>query len=457
MTDLAWVLVVMAGLLCCAAQAETRAKGGYFPVPPVKDASVLGVGIQRTMTLLATSTPAHRNKVRILFYGQSITEQDWWKRVADDLRRRFPNADLEIENLAIGGFSSQALIRPAEHDLYPFYPDLLIFQVYGANNTYEDIIRNVRTRTTAEVLMQKDHVTAWPQEKPDEKADKALWWDHMMNHVFLPEIALKYGCALVDVRTPWLEYLRTHQLEPKNLLNDTVHLNDHGNYLLAELVKRYLVYRPDLPNDGWRDMVRTLEVGKDVAWKGGRLVIEFEGNRVDAIVAKAVSKKTAQVRIDGRKPSEFPECYRITRPTPGPWSPLFVSRVDHEKPLVLEDWTLKVTSVKPDGKAFTFDVRGSVTGEDGRGDSTQLFVSQSGRVKIAPDAWFVPDKVPAGYECRWQVLPMFVDTYEAPEVKDPSRETVVTLIQGVSNAKHTLEIIGEVPIRAIRVYRPPVK
>ena len=26
------------------------------------------------------STPAHRNKVRILFYGQSITEQDWWKR-----------------------------------------------------------------------------------------------------------------------------------------------------------------------------------------------------------------------------------------------------------------------------------------------------------------------------------------------------------------------------------------
>jgi len=55
------------------------------------------------------------------------------------------------------------------------------------------------------------------------------------------------------------------------------------------------------------------------------------------------------------------------------------------------------------------------------------------------------------------VLPMFVDTYEAPEVKDPSRETAVTLVQGVSNSKHTLEIIGEAPIRAIRVYRPPVR
>ena len=40
----------------------------------------LGRNIQRTMTLLAASTPEKRNTVKILFYGQSITEQDWWKR-----------------------------------------------------------------------------------------------------------------------------------------------------------------------------------------------------------------------------------------------------------------------------------------------------------------------------------------------------------------------------------------
>src|SRR5208283_3669340 len=105
-----------------------------YPAPaPLKDDAELGANIQRTMTLLATSTPEHRNKVRIVFYGQSITEQDWSKRVADDLRQRFPNADLDIQNRAIGGFAAQILIRPAEHDLYPFYPDLLIFHVYGAN------------------------------------------------------------------------------------------------------------------------------------------------------------------------------------------------------------------------------------------------------------------------------------------------------------------------------------
>ena len=87
------------------------------------------------MRLLATSTPQKRNTVRILFYGQSITEQRWWQAVADDLRTRFPHANLVIENRALGGFASQMLVKTAETDLYPFYPDLLIFQVYGATTS----------------------------------------------------------------------------------------------------------------------------------------------------------------------------------------------------------------------------------------------------------------------------------------------------------------------------------
>ena len=140
---------------------EPAARSGEFPPPePVSDPSLSGRGIQRTMTLLATSTPQHRNHVRIVFYGQSITEQEWNKQVANDLRLRFPHADLEIENRAIGGFASQMLIRPAEHDIYPFYPDLVIFHVFGANQQYEQIIQSIRSRTTAELLMQTDRVGA---------------------------------------------------------------------------------------------------------------------------------------------------------------------------------------------------------------------------------------------------------------------------------------------------------
>ncbi len=441
--------------------AEVRATTYPAPAPP-KDDDALGRGIQRTMTLLATSTPAHRNHVRILFYGQSITEQEWSRRVADDLRRRFPHADLKIENRAIGGFASQLLIRPAEHDLYPFYPDLVIFHVYGANDKYEEIIRNVRTRTTAEVLMQKDHVAAAGiQETPDEKADKGLWWDWMMNHQFLPDIAKKYGCGLVDVRAGWLDYLQANDLKPQTLLVDGVHLNDRGNFLMAELVKRYLIYRPDLPKNDWQNLVRTFTVDKDVMWKNGRLTLPFEGNRVDVIAAPGT---TARVLIDGKAPSTSPDLYRITRPQPNPWSPLALVRVDHDRPLVVENWTLTITSVNADSSRWTYDVSGSVTGADGSGASDALFISKSGRVKIEPASFFRNPNaaVPNGYEITWQVLPTFADTVTPPKVQEAGREYATTVAQGLANGPHTLELIahkngGSIPVQAIRVYRPPVK
>jgi hypothetical protein len=424
------------------------------------------------MTLLAASTPQHRNHVRILFYGQSITEQEWSKQVAADLRRRFPLADLEIENRAIGGFASQLLIRPAEHDVYPFYPDLVVFHVFGANQQYDEIIRNIRSRTTAEVLMQTDRVgDKLPQDKPDKNADKGLWWDYLMNHQFLPDIAKKYGCGLCDIRGGWLEYLRAHHYEPTQLLlKDGAHLNAQGNYLMAQLTNRYLVYRPDLPGDAWKNLTHLYGVHRGT-WKDGKVSIDFEGNRVDLIAAAnapngagAAPGSSARILIDGKKPSEFPGAYRITRPQPGPWSPLFLSRVDHGATLVIEDWTLQVGHVSPDGKTWDFAVRGSVTGTDGNGQSDRPFTSKSGRVKIEPVAWFrgFNPPLPEGYTIRWQVLPMFIDAYRAPRTSDPARQTATTIVQGIPNTKHTLEIIADdpallPPIDGVRTYAPPVK
>jgi hypothetical protein len=440
--------------------------GAFPPLSPVEDASQLGLGVQRTMTLLAASTPEHRNHVRVLFYGQSITEQEWSKQVAEDLRKRFPNADLEIENRAIGGFASQLLIRPAEHDVYPFYPDLVIFHVFGANQQYEQIIKNIRSRTTAEVLMQLDRVGAkWPQTQPDEKADKGLWWDYLMNHRFLPDIAKKYGCGLEDVRTGWLQYLRDNHYEPGQLLlKDGAHLNAQGNFLLAQLTDRYLAYRPDLPDAEWKGLTHDYPVTTG-DWKDGKLSIEFEGNRVDVIPAKGQSSGgEARVLIDGKKPSEFPSAYRITRPQPGPWSPLFLARVDHDTPLVLEDWTLKVKDVSPDGKTWGFDLIGSVTGPDGSGRSDQPFTSTSGRVKIDPAAWFrgFNPPLPDGYTIHWKVLPMFVDTFQVPKIDDPAKENATVVVQGIANGKHTLELVADDASRppgigVVRTYKPPVK
>jgi hypothetical protein len=291
--------------------------------PPLKvDASGFGKNIQRTMRLLATSTPEKRHTVRILFYGQSITEQKWTPRVVADLKKRFPHANIVAENRALGGFASQLLVKTAETDLYPFEPDLLVFHVYGAHDKYEDILRRVRERTTAEILQQTDHLTK-PQDFTEETDPAKLppagkHWDAFMNHNWLPALSRKYGTELCDQRTLWKAYLKANSLEPKALLSDAVHLNAHGEFLMAECVGAYLRYDPKLgpsPAEAW---VTTHAVGTDVKWADGKLRLEFDGTRVDA-VCKPGAAPPAAVAIDGKKPSAFPGTFAPTRAlaTPG--------------------------------------------------------------------------------------------------------------------------------------------
>ena len=113
---------------------------------------------------------------------------------------------------------------------------------------------------------------------------------------------------------------------------------------------------------------------------------------------------------------------------------------------------------------FEFEVVGSMTGPDGKGAHDRKFASNSGRVVIEPQDWhlartckFRGRALPKGFEARWSVRPMFVDTCEPPKVEDAGREYATTLAQGLPNARHTLELDGRAAIRALRVYRPPVK
>ena len=462
------LLVLFASILGATAFAAD------FPAPKtLGDPASYGRNLQRTMRLLAESTPTQRNTVRVLFYGQSITEQGWWKIVADDLRARFPHANLVIENRALGGFASQMLARTAETDLYPFQPDLLIFHVYGAHDKYEDIIRRTRERTCAEILIQTDHATKpadlTEETEPAKVPIQSGKWDSFFNYNFLPSIARKYGAELCDQRTLWKRYLTDHALEPKALLKDNVHLNAHGEFLMAEIVKAHLRRDPSFDPAPAEASVKTLVMGKDVRFENGKLRLEFAGNRVD-VVCKPGNAAPAAVIIDGRKPSEFPELYAytsaVTKPE-GKWPVKWpvIAPIGSEKPLLIEDWTLEVKRADPaNEKLFTFTLTGSKTGPDGEGRSDAKFVSKSGRVVIAPEDWNAAyalalagiKPVPASFTVKWSVVPRFVDAFTSPGVKDAAVETTVTLAQDLANTKHTLEITGsaETPIAALRVYRP---
>lgn len=373
------LVLPLAGLIGSATAAEQE-----FP-PPKSLGELAGHGknIQRTMRLLAESTPEHRNTARVLFYGQSITEEGWWKLVAGDLRERFPDANLVIESRAIGGHSSQLLFKTAEADLYPFQPDLVIFHVYGAHDKYEAILRGIRMRTTAEVLQQNDHVMKesdlTEETDPAKLPPAGAHWDAFMNHNWLPSLSRKYQTELCDQRSHWKRYLADYGIKPSDLLRDGVHLNRRGEFLMAEIVKAHLRRDPSLdpsPAEAW---VKTHEVGREVGWRDGKLRLDFDGNRIVALCRPGEAPPAA-VTIDGRMPSENAGCYTFTRTTayPGMNRPCLL-RVGSQAPLVAEEWAATLRDISDDCKTFRFAVSGSVTGDDGEGSSTERFVSKSAR------------------------------------------------------------------------------
>ncbi len=455
------------------ANLPLRVEKPAFPaIAPDPAASQFGAGIQRTMTLLATSTPERHNAVRILFYGQSLSKQEWTRAIADELHERFPYADITFANLAIGGYASNLLKRTLPHDVFAFYPDLIIFHDFGGEPDYEHMIADIRRHTTAEILIQNDRpdaLTVAP-EPTDPKKLSGYKWTNRHNAEWLPELAARYGCEIADVRGPFLDYLRANNLKPDDVFNDGTHFNFQGDYLIAELTARHLRYNPALPSKLWDNLVRTYEIGRDIQWVNGKLELEFDGNRVDAIAgwADPYYGGEAEVRIDGQRPSERPELYHITRSTdtfsvdwPG------VNHVGAEKPLLIENWTLKVLEVNADESKLRFEVAGSRTGPDGSGLSTERFVSKSGRVVIEPEDWTFArsfalrgQHTPAGFEVAWSVLPMFVDVYRGPRVEDRGREQATMIALGLAGTKHKLELIARGPnppmLRAIRVYRPPI-
>ena len=215
--------------------------------------------------------------------------------------------------------------------------------------------------------------------------------------------------------------------------------------------------------------MKTLEIGKDAKWADGKLRVEFEGNRVEAI-CKPGTAAPASIRIDGRKPSEIPALYGITRAVttpPGKWPVKWpvIAPIQSEKPLLVEDWTLDIKRADPANEnLFTFTLTGSKTGADGEGRSDQKFVSKSGRIVITPEDWNASyalalagiKPVPEQFSVKWSVVPWFVDEFVSPGGKNPALETTVTLAQGLPNTKHTLEISGgpDTPIAALRIYRP---
>ncbi len=447
-----------------------------------------GSRIQRTMKLLATSTPEHRNKVRILCYGQSIMAQAWWRVVQADLRQRFPNADLEMVNLSLGGFMSNDLIHSAETDMIPFYPDLVLLHDYMRNGPeeLEALYGGLHHRTTSEMLTLTHHVAF-----PGIFAFNAH--KHDAESVLINETANRHGFEVAQIRDNWKHLLALlhpdteQRVAAQNYLQDQVHLGKRGEQLMQQITTRHFEFRSD-QKPSWLEKIRVYlpdgtrwpQTGDEYPWLGSPLTkslkFEYEGNRIDLIAAPVAGVPgSAKILIDGQAPSTIPGLCVATRTSLAEGSPWpYIKHVQTGGQPLPQEWTLTYTKVTPrhqsDGKPANFEIEfdlvGSITGPDGSGSTRERFVSKSGLITIDP-AWFLPagfwpsiksQRPIVGTAVKWKTITKGVDQWKAKPGLNPATEDHVVLAQGLSNSKHVLEIIpdndGALALRCLIVHQP---
>ena len=461
-----------------AAIAAVAAAAPEFKVGSVENPTA--IHIQRTMKALEESTAEKPATVRVLFYGQSIVAQGWTKVLMDMLKKKYPTVNFVWTNKAIGGFTSPALTRTAWSDLFPYYPDLLFFHVYGPIDKYEEIVKNTRAMTSAEIVLWSSHLSKGQDPKK-------MLAERDQRSKDIKAVAERNKCMFVDLNRKWSEMLVANGWAATNLLADGIHMNgktDAFKYY-AGFIGEELCRIPG--TSGEPDVSGTItevpaKKGRDVkVGKGGSVKLRFTGNRVVAVSsgvnfnpAKGAQQPEAELFLDGKPVASYKEMWYCTRPsTLVSWMPMLY-RVTFDALPVKEDWTLTyLDGTDPWGKPVHYKVEGSVTGFDGEGWSTNAFTSTSGRAVIAKDAYhftwqydyFVKknvDKKPElmkkaakpGDKITWKTLPLFADPFVAQKKGERS-----VLVQNCPNGPHVLEIRpkkgGKLPgIEKFIIYSP---
>ena len=462
------IATLIASVFVCAAPlwGEVKiANPDNYPAPvplSVERLNELGRMMPRTMYLLESSTPENRKKVKIAIYGQSLSDRNniWWKYLHAGLQEAYPNADIDVNCLGVGGFSTTTLWRPTYQDMAAYYPDLVILCVTGNHYYYESIIRQIRGCTTAEILLQTEHIRGVIGEGAGCDWDCDIYdlslWGNKMTFEILPKYCEAYGLERNNRLPEWYDYLKANCYHPSwgNLLkDDNTHFDVHGEYLVAALTARHFRYHEDADPDP-NGMVTVYKVGKDVKAKKNTIQLPIDGNRIDIITEDGNGKEAIQVRIDGLKPSLHSGCYNNTRAATNDdfWQGGVVQTFGSSIRLQEEDWTIKIA----EGGNFT--LTGSRTGYDGAGNIAERFESNSGRVVTRPDDWFKGYSEFENRELYFQTKLFGYDNYVLPTSQPANAENAVTLAQGFPNGLHEVTLSGAVnKIKEIRVYRPPYR
>lgn len=213
--------------------------------------------------MVLSSFHPQQQKKRIVFFGDSITEQGakpgGYIRVVDSLMAlNGMNRNYETLGAGVSGNKIYDLYLRMDDDVLAKNPSVVVIWV-GVNDVwhkrsfgtgtdadkferfYNAIIKKLKDRNISVILC----TPATIGEKNDETNE--LDGDLNKYSAIIRNIARNNNCALVDLRQAFADYLHTHNPDNKDrgiLTTDGVHLNALGNQFVAQKMMEALKNQP---------------------------------------------------------------------------------------------------------------------------------------------------------------------------------------------------------------------
>jgi len=414
--------------------------------------------------------------------GSSFTE---FLGNGDDLiaaiRRRFPEAPQIVYKSMIGGSTPYRLLRGwARHLVIPDQPDVVLIYNFGGTAELEKLIVELRTRTTADIVVPtlhwcRPHQQVWPDpDAPNRHQDI----------VGLREVCTRHGVEFVENRRELTRYMIANGLGISDLLVDTVHQSPYAAKMINANIARHFCrsLRPSY-DPGSRERRVEAETPSSVLsrsgdWslaKEGRALIartrssmelQFTGTRIDLIGWRTAQGGRVRVRVDGKPANEAPVYYATyVQPAKGNFIDLKSAQVNFRRVIsdrcphgvslgshiVPQEWTIAMISDKGD-----YELVGSATGLDGRGNAFKPFVSQSGQIIVEPRLWRLAKTNRTGDQFAFEVRRCAQGEIDFGGAVEKFRER---LVENLPPGRHTLrlEVQGDGPVivDAFDVFEPP--
>ena len=418
--------------------------------------------------------------------------------LACHLRQRFPQAPPIIYKKHVGSSVPwRYVLGWAKHVVVPEQPDLVVLYGIGVESDLEKIFQTLRKHTTADIVVASVH---W-------KADDVKNWgkdEDATNFADIPEmrrICEKHGVEFVENRKEWAQYLRDHDMKvevdpDRGLLLDAVHQSKYGALVINENIVRHFATRDAYAYDP-DSRERRLSVTRGEAVSGkesatisdpkwtmqecvasttaadSRIKVRFTGNRIDLIGVKSPDGGKARILLDGQ-PAEEVACFHAgpiataannARPERGSARDIGPHGIALCRDLVPQTWTILVTDDEGN-----YELTGSVTGADGKGNILKPFISNSGQIGIPPELWrHGAGCVPFLHPWDGKILNKTGDAYTfnvyrackpMVDFNGKGGEFRINLFQALPNQAHVLELItvggGKVTVKHFDVFEPPL-